>query len=286
MSAEEFRREAQEILGNARRLLLSMVEPLPGRAINRAQQELERKHGTPTAFAQAMAAAMPEVSIDGGVKAVERYLQRWQEVAPAHVYVRDREARCLRCGVTPSDRVAWLSGCPDAVAEEDRVSDREKQSDNTITYPLNPAEWAGVGMELLGQRKVELFRHLPTSTFLIQTRNGGNIQHMRLSAEALSVLLTLAFHVPATAYGELTHALRSNGDPSALLEAELSTENPSARPIFVMLGAVSGRLPEEEYGCEAGYACGGVRTEEETRPAEDGKALPEIEAEAGEHPER
>lgn len=56
-----------------------LFEPLPDKAVTQGQKELEAKHGTPKAFADACNMAVGEITCMEAHIAIEKYKQEWRE---------------------------------------------------------------------------------------------------------------------------------------------------------------------------------------------------------------
>lgn len=73
-----FRTRARAMVAEARGSVRSLPEGLPDEASTPGQRELQAKHGTPRAFAEACVNAVGEISPDEARAAVGRYVDEWE----------------------------------------------------------------------------------------------------------------------------------------------------------------------------------------------------------------
>lgn len=59
----------------------ALTQHLPSKPSNKAQRNLAKKHGTPREFAEAVLAALGEISVSEADAAIARYLTQWNEAA-------------------------------------------------------------------------------------------------------------------------------------------------------------------------------------------------------------
>jgi len=71
----------KKMIEDVRKDNADLIAGLPNKAVNDAQRALEKKHGTPRSFAQAVVNAIGEISCLEAHTAIQRYLSRWNAAA-------------------------------------------------------------------------------------------------------------------------------------------------------------------------------------------------------------